>query len=134
MRDADKARFATVMYWLAKKYPVVKGRGTTREEVPRELTREELADWFEALQDLTIERVELGAKWYYGHKSFFPKPGELREAAEQVRLPPLPSLPQPERKPDNTPPDVRMRQVDELFCRLERKFGTSQRARRVGHG
>lgn len=118
MRDADKARFAAVMYWLAKKFPVTKGRGATREEVPRELTRADLADWFEALKDLHIERIEWGANWVFGHCKFFPKPAELRDAAEQAPPPKLPALPAPELRPDCTPPEVRKRQIDEFLKRM----------------
>jgi hypothetical protein len=132
MRDADKARFATVMYWLAGKYPLTKGRGATREEVPRELTKEDLADWFEALQDLHIERIEWGAKWLFGHKTFFPKPGELREAAEQAPPPKVVALPAPENKLDQTPPEVVRSQIDALMRKFEGKFGKSERSAKHG--
>lgn len=132
MTDADKPRFAAAMNWLAGKYPLTKGRGVTREEVPRELGSQDLRDWFEALRDLHIERIEWGAKWLFGHSRFFPKPADLREASEQAPRPQLPALPAPEMKPDTTPPEVRLRQIDALLQRFERKLGPSERL--VGHG
>lgn len=120
MTDADKIRFATAMNWLARKYPLIKGHGSTREEVPRELSRQDLADWFEVLQDLHIERIEWGVKWLYGHSRFWPKPADLREAAEQAPKPKALQLPPPPVKPDNTPPEVRRKQLKELFEKWER--------------
>jgi hypothetical protein len=127
MVEADKSRFATVMYWLAEKYPLIKGKGAIREEVPRELGRKDLGDWFESLKDLHIERIEWGAKWLFGHSRFFPKPADLRDAAEQAPVPKALQLPAPTLKPDTTPPEVRKREVVELLTRFEGKFGKSER-------
>jgi len=123
MVEGDKQRFATVMNWLARKYPLVRGKGATREEVPRELSKQDLADWFEVLNDLHIERIEWGAKWLFGHSRFFPKPADLREAAEQAPKPKALQLPAPALTPDTTPPEVRKSQIDALL----RKFGKSER-------
>lgn len=132
MVEADKARFATVMYWLAEKYPLIKGKGALREEVPRELSKKDLGDWFRVLQDLHIERIEWGADWYYGHKKFFPHPADLREAAEQAPTPKALQLAAPVLKPDTTPPEVRKKQVAELLNGFEGKIGKSER--KTAHG
>jgi len=134
MVEADKSRFATVMYWLADKYPLARGKGAFREDVPRELGKKDLVDWFESLKDLHIERIEWGAKWLFGHSKFFPKPADLREAAEQAPKPTALQLPAPEVKPDTTPPEVRKRQIAEMLSRFEGKFGTSEREKAVRHG
>lgn len=39
MTEQDKPRFAAAMNWLSRKYPIVTGKGATREEVPRVLSR-----------------------------------------------------------------------------------------------
>lgn len=125
MTEADKPRFAAALNWLARKYPIVSGKGSTREEVPRVLTREDLADWFRVLRDLHIERIEWAAEWLFGHSRFFPKPADLRDAAEAAPPPKLVALPAPEGKPDLTPPDVRRQQIAELLARFEGKYGRS---------
>ena len=131
MTEQDKPRFAAAMNWLSRKYPIVTGKGATREEVPRVLSREDLADWFEALRDLHIERIEWGAKWLFGHSRFFPRPPDLREAAEAAPPPKIVALPTPEVRPDTTPPEVRRQQITELLSRFEGKFGKSERS--AGH-
>ncbi len=124
MTDEDKPRFVAVMYWLAKKYPLRKGQ----EMVPRKLTTEDLADWFEVLRDVHIERLEWAAKYHFGHSSFFPAPADLRNWS--------PMAPTPKRLPLKdakliaeypAPTDESRRKLQEVFDMANKTFGTRLR-------
>jgi hypothetical protein len=83
MTETDRPRFVAAMNWLARKYPIRQGQ----ELVPRKLPVEDLNDWFAALRDIHIERIEWAAKHHYGRSEFFPKPCNLREAAPLAPAP-----------------------------------------------
>ena len=74
MKDEDKPRFSILLFWLAKRMLVQGGK-------PREITPDLIADWFDALQDVRIERLEWGAKRLFATEKWFPVPMELRAAA-----------------------------------------------------
>lgn len=93
MTESDRKRFAVLMYWLARKYPV--GRDPQGNDIPKKMTAEEINDYCNALFDLRIERLEWGAKYWYGHSKWFPKPAELREVAERAPASVVASLPDP---------------------------------------
>lgn len=115
MNKGDKARFAVVMNWLAEKFPQKDGQ-------PRQLTKKELGDWFEALQDLNIDNIEWGAKHLFAHSLYFPKPLELRAATKLAPPRPVPPMKQ---LADLTPPEVARARLREIFERLDTRFGTS---------
>lgn len=130
MRDSDKPRFSEAMAWLASKYPL--GRDVSGRPIPRRLADIDIDDYFEALQDLTVEQIERGCKWHYGHSEFFPeRPGSLRKSVEAAPAPRQPNLPAAEvpkelPKEITTPEESRKRlrrMLDELYA----KFGPSAR-------
>lgn len=71
---ADKQRFSVVMFWLAKR---MAAPGNKPKEVDAELQR----DYFEALQDVRIERIEWAARHLFKTSTWFPMPKEIRESA-----------------------------------------------------
>lgn len=80
-----KKRFGVLLYWLAEKFPKAVG--------PRVISKSDLDDYYEALADIRIERLEWAAKWIFGHSRFFPRPAELREAAGMAPASVVPTLP-----------------------------------------
>jgi hypothetical protein len=91
MKSQDMPRFGAAMFWLAKKYPL--GRDDAGKPKPRSLDASDLKDYFEALADLSIDAIERGVKWHYGHSEFFPdRPGSLRKSVESAPRPPAPAL------------------------------------------
>ena len=70
----DKARFFTVLNWLATRMAAVGG-------LPKKVDASLQADYYEALEDLRIERIEWGAKHLFKTEVFFPMPKDLRAAA-----------------------------------------------------
>ena len=115
MNDGDKARFAVTMNWLAEKFPHKDGQ-------PRKLTKADLRDWFDALQDMNIDNIEWGAKHHFANGMFFPKPVELRAAAKLAPPRPVPPMKQ---LPDLTPPDVARARLRAIFQKLDASFGTN---------
>lgn len=122
----DLPRFCIAMFWLAEKYPTTVGGNT----VARGLTEEWLHDYFEAIGDLTIEQVESGVKWHYGHNEFFPeRPAALRKSIEAMPAPPLqprPALPT-QGNPDEqeTPRELVIHNLDKIYRQLNRHFSTT---------
>lgn len=132
MNIDDKKRFAVLMHWLAKKYPL--GRDDAGVEKVRTLTQDDLRDWFDALKDIRIERLEWGAKYLYGHSKFFPRPPELREAAEKAPSTVVPAIKYQEKKalpsPEQREEQKRIheegaRKLRESLEELNSKYGTS---------
>jgi len=119
-------RFCVAMYWLADKYPTqVDGK-----TIPRKLTMDWLDDYFDAISDLSIERIEAGAKWHYGHSKFFPEhPGDLRESIEAIPYGKVASLPAPAGDLEDpaemeTPHEEAMIRLTEILSRLNGRYDT----------
>lgn len=70
----DKRRFATLIYWLAGRMLAPGGR-------PRQVDNRLLADYYQALADCRIERLEWAARHIFATEKWFPLPVELRTAA-----------------------------------------------------
>jgi len=122
MDSADRARFSVVLNWLAGKYPLRKGG----ELVPRELPAKELNDWFDALHDIHIERIEWAAKYHFGHSSFFPSPADLRHAAPMAPVPKmLPKKGQRQIAEAPVPTPESTRQWRQMLADLKRKMGVA---------
>jgi len=123
-----KKRFAVLLNWLAEKYPL--------DKAPRVLSTTDMADYYAVLADIRIERLEWGAKWIFGHCRFFPKPAELRDAAERAPATVIPQLPKPRTQIGEVIlPEERQRQeaegqekVKEILRGLHEKFGPSARS------
>jgi len=82
----DKQRFSVVMFWMAKR---MAAPGNKPKEVDAELQR----DYFEALQDVRIERIEWAARHLFKTSTWFPMPKEIRESAMLAPSSVLPPLP-----------------------------------------
>lgn len=83
--NEDKKRFSVVMYWLAS---VMKDQGGKKKllTIPADAeTRTPEVnvqrDYYEALNDIRIERIEWAAKHIFKTGTWFPMPKEIREAA-----------------------------------------------------
>ncbi len=124
MVEADRSRFAAALNWLAGKYPL----RLNGEMVPRRLPREDLHDWFLALRDVHIERVEWAVRYHYGHSEFFPGPAKIREWAALAPPPTALSAPKGQRFLPDTPPDVARNRLQALFDGLNDTFGTKLKA------
>jgi hypothetical protein len=126
--DKDrKRRFATLMNWLAEKYPL--------GDSPRRLSTSDIADYYMVLSDMRIERLEWAAKWIFGHNRFFPKPAELRTAAEMAPSS-IVQITQPDRKQiadSYTPTKEEREMLRELASGLDDKYG-SRLAEIIGKG
>jgi len=83
--NEDKKRFSVVMYWLAGR---MKGQGGK----PVDITPDFQRDYYEALDDIRIERIEWAAKHLFKTTTFFPMPNEIRPAAMLAPSTVLPSL------------------------------------------
>jgi hypothetical protein len=70
----DKQRFSVVMFWIAQR---MAAPGNKPKVVDTKLQR----DYFEALSDIRIERIEWAAKHLFKTSTWFPMPVDLRAAA-----------------------------------------------------
>ena len=70
----DRARFNTVLVWLSKR---MRSAGGSPVEIDADLQD----DYFDALVDIRIERLEWAAKHIFKSRTWFPMPNELRDAA-----------------------------------------------------
>jgi len=116
MRDEDRQRFSVVMFWLAEKFPL--------GNMPRRLSPKDVDDYYRALADIRIERLEWGAREWFAQEVFWPKPPELRRVANLAPSSVLPGYVEPKQIPDLTPPDVAVSRLREIFRGLNEKFGT----------
>jgi hypothetical protein len=73
----DRARFNTVLVWLSMR---MKAQGG----LPIKLSPELQDDYYQALNNLPIERLEWAARHLFSTKTWFPMPCEIREAAIQA--------------------------------------------------
>lgn len=126
MKDADKPRFVTAMAWLAKQYP--KGKDGQGRVVPWRLADLDVDAYFEALRDESIDRLERGVRWHYGHSEFFPdRPASLRKSIEAA---PVPAPRYVTADVTALPEQFEMgkQKLGEIFRSLNEKFGTRLRA------
>jgi hypothetical protein len=72
--EEDKKRFSVVIFWLAKRMSAPGG-------LPKKVDADLQADYFNALSDFRIERLEWAAKHIFATQTWFPMPKDLREAA-----------------------------------------------------
>ena len=129
MKESERPRFVTAMVWLANKYPL--GRDKQGVPLPRQLAQMELRDYFEALRDLPIEKIERGVAWHFSHSEYFPwLPASLRKSVEAAPPPPRVSLPAAaERKMlPETPPEVARSRLQAIFDTCNATFGTKLKA------
>jgi hypothetical protein len=120
----DRPRFSTVMVWLSKKYSDFKG-------VAHPFTEADQRDYFKALRDIPIEKIEWAADWHFGRSKYFPLAAHLREGAEKAPnhiLPPAPAKKQLEqidfevRRQHN---HAEAKKLSEALDELNRKYGTN---------
>lgn len=115
MTERDRGRFAAAMAGLGVAFDLA---------VPKE----RISLYFDALRDLSIEAVELGAKEAIRQQTFFPKAKELRGYAESAgrRLRPQISRSQEVKLiEDLTPVEEQRRRIRELAERMNGTFGTT---------
>lgn len=129
MKAQDKPAFATLMFWLAEKYPVRIGTG---QYVPRELTPKWIEEYFRALSDLSIEAIRRGVEWHYGNSEFFPTlPGALRKSVESAPKPPDVRWKPPWENRVQIPEVTRgeaQRRLQEAFDLINARFETNLKA------
>ncbi len=89
MTSEDKKRFSALIIWLGKRMFTQGGK--------TEITPDLLRDYFDALQDLRIEKLEWGARHIFSNSRWFPMPADLRQAA---MLAPASVLPPPKQNPN----------------------------------
>lgn len=70
----DKKRFSVVLFWLSKRMLSAGGQ-------PKQIDAPLQADYFEALRDIRIERIEWAARHLFATSQWFPMPVEMRRAA-----------------------------------------------------
>jgi len=70
----DKARFNTVLVWLAKRMMAPGG-------LPKKIDADLQDDYFEALRAFPIQKIEWGAKHLFATEKWFPMPCEIKAAA-----------------------------------------------------
>jgi hypothetical protein len=117
MEKERRKRFVVMLNWLAEKYP--------RDGAPRVLTTSEQADYYNALKDVHIARLEWSAKWGFGHWEFFPKPCNLREAAEKAPALLIPVRPEPTLLPETITPDKEaVERIRKIIMGLKSKVST----------
>ena len=118
MEEVDRKRFMVLMYWLAEKFPLA--------HAPRKLSLAEVTDYFTALADIRIERLEWGSREWYAKEIFFPKPPELRRVANLAPSSVLPPVPKPLQLEDRTPPELVAERVASILAQMKAKFGESR--------
>jgi hypothetical protein len=84
--EEDQKRFSVVLYWLAKRMSAPGG-------LPKKIDTDVQADYFEALEDIRIERLEWAAKYLFKTTIWFPAPPDIRAAAILAPSSVLPALP-----------------------------------------
>lgn len=82
----DKKRFSVVMFWMASR---LKAQGGQPQEIDSAFQR----DYYEALNDIRIERIEWAAKHLFKTSIWFPMPNDIRAAAMLAPSSVLPALP-----------------------------------------
>jgi len=115
----DVQRFAAAINWLGEKFP----RTVQGEPQPVKLSKSDMRDYFDALSDFRIEKIEWAAKEYFKAGKYFPKPVDLREYAKAA-----PTIaPKKDQKllDDLTPPEVARQRLREIMEGLDSKFGTT---------
>ena len=70
----DMARFSTLIIWLSTRMKAQGGKPVTADKPFQR-------DYYEALNDIRIERIEWAAKHLFKTSTWFPMPKEIREAA-----------------------------------------------------
>jgi hypothetical protein len=70
----DRARFITVMVWLSTRMKAQGGK-------PIDMNADLQDDYFEALEDLPIQKIEWAAKQIFRTETWFPMPEKIRAAA-----------------------------------------------------
>lgn len=90
MTSDDKPRFSALMFWLAQ-------RMLTRDGRPQPVDEAMLADWFDVLRSIRIERLEWGARHLFATTRWFPMPVDLHDAAMSAPSSVLPALAAPHR-------------------------------------
>jgi hypothetical protein len=95
--NEDKKRFSVVMYWLASVMKDIGGKPKLMTIPANKETRTPEVnvqrDYYEALQDIRIERIEWAAKHIFKTETWFPMPKEIRAAAMLAPSSVLPPLP-----------------------------------------
>lgn len=81
----DRAKFSVLLFWLAARMAAPGGKPKDIDEI--------LEDYFQALRDIRIERLEWGSRHIFATGRWFPMPVELREAAMLAPSSVLPALP-----------------------------------------
>jgi hypothetical protein len=125
MNEQDKKQFAVIMYWLADKFLM--------KNTPRVLSKDDMRDYFYALNDIHIARIEWASRYIFGHNQYFPKPVEIRNAANMAPATVVPALPTKEPTTligEVLLPEERERLAQEnrakiraLLAELDEKFG-----------
>lgn len=108
------------MNWLAQKFPA--------SQAPRILLRNDLADWFEALKDIRIEKLEWGARYLFAHNRFFPKPVELREASTMAPSSVIPQQAEQIKLAEITPSEIAKKRLNAIFEKLNAQYNTQLKA------
>lgn len=72
--DDDAKRFSVVLFWLAKRMMAPGGK-------PKVVDAELQEDYYEALSDIPIQKIEWAAKHLFAENTWFPMPKEIRTAA-----------------------------------------------------
>ena len=72
--NEDKRRFSVVLFWLAAR---MKAQGGQPQMIDTDFQR----DYWDALNDIRIERIEWAAKHIFKTSIWFPMPKEIREAS-----------------------------------------------------
>lgn len=81
----DRAKFSVLLFWLADRMKSAGGLPADVDEL--------LGDYFNALADIRIERLEWSARHLFATQRWFPMPIDLREAAMLAPSSVLPALP-----------------------------------------
>lgn len=87
--ENDYKRFSVLLFWLAKR---MKSSNGIIEDIDTDL----INDYYEALEDIVIERLEWASRHIFKTEVWFPEPVKLRQAAllaPSSVMPPLPELP-----------------------------------------
>lgn len=82
----DRARFITVIVWLSTRMKAQGGKPVNADADFQD-------DYYDALDDIRIERIEWAAKHIFKISVWFPMPKEIREAAMLAPSSVLPALP-----------------------------------------
>jgi hypothetical protein len=80
----DRAKFSVLLFWLAERMASPGGKPKDIDEI--------LEDYFQALADIRIERIEWGARHIFATERWFPMPVEIRDAAMLAPSSVLPAL------------------------------------------